>query len=190
MKKSAEADTRSFLDPIAAIRSAHIRDGAIVADFGSGSGFFARAAARAVGPRGRVWAIDVHRDMLARLKSIGAAEGLRNIDIVAGDCEARGGSQLADDSMDMVIAANILFSATDRDALVEEIWRVLRSGKGGRKQGRALVIDWKRAFSFGPEKRHMISEDEARALFERGGFQFVESVPGGAYHWGFVVQKV
>ncbi len=190
MKKGTEAGTRSFLDPVAVIRAAHIRDGAIVADLGSGSGFFARAAAHAVGPRGRVWAIDVHRDMLARLKSIGVAEGLRNIEIVAGDCEVRGGSQLADDSMDMVIAANILFSSLDKDALVEEIWRVLKRGKGGRKPGRALVIDWKRAFSFGPEERHMISESEARAFFERNGFQFVEQVPAGAYHWGFVVQKV
>ena len=35
----------------------------------------------------------------------------------------------------------------------------------------------------------VVSEREARKLFEDGGFAYVEEVSAGAYHWGFVVRK-
>lgn len=174
----------SFLHPAAAVKAAGIHEGMTVADFGTGSGFFARAAAAAVGEGGHVWAVDANRDLLLRLKTIATAEGSRNVDIVAGDVENAAGSNLPDDSMDFVIAANILFSAEDREVVASEIWRVLKPGRS------ALVIDWKDSFSgLGPPQKHVVTEAAARRIFEQGGFTVTRAIPAGDFHWGFVVKK-
>ncbi len=174
----------SFLHPAAAVRLAKIHEGLEVADFGAGSGFFTRAAARAVGPEAKVWAVDAHADMLSRVKSLSSAEGLHNVEVVRGDIEAQGGSNLPPESMDFVILTNILFSATDKAAMVKEVRRVLK------RTGRALVIDWAGSFGgLGPIEAHVVSEREARKLFEEAGFTYVEAVPAGSHHWGFVARK-
>jgi ubiquinone/menaquinone biosynthesis C-methylase UbiE len=173
-----------FLNPAAAIEAAKIHDGLEVADFGAGSGFFTRAAARAVGAQGHVWAVDANRDILGHIKTLSLAEGLHNVEVVHGDIEKSGGSHLPAEHMDVVIASNILFSAEDKGAFVKEIHRVLK------RTGRALVIDWSSSHGgLGPHESHVIKEDEARKLFEDAGFAYEESVPAGAYHWGFVVRK-
>jgi len=180
----ASISADSFLQPAAAVRAAKIHEGLEVADFGSGSGFFTRAAARAVGQQARVWAVDAYPDMLSHVKALCTGEGLKNVEVVRGDIEEEGGSNLPPESIDFVIAANILFSAVDKKAVAKEIKRVLK------RTGRALVIDWSSSHGgLGPAEAHVFTEKAARALFEDAGFTYVEDVPAGAYHWGFVVRK-
>jgi ubiquinone/menaquinone biosynthesis C-methylase UbiE len=175
----------SFLNPTHAVRAIGLHEGMTVADFGSGSGFFTRAAAHLVGKSGHVYAIDAHREGLKRIRSLGLLEGLKNIEIVTGDIEGRQGSHLPEQSMDFIIVSNILFSAENKDAIIEEVWRTLK------KSGRALVIDWKGSFGgLGPHASHVITEAKARGLFEKGGFAVIKEIPAGAYHWGFLIKKV
>jgi len=173
-----------FLDPARIMRAAKIHEGMKVADFGSSAGFFTRAAAHAVGRGGEVWAIDHNPDLLKRTKALAAAEGQDNVELVVGSVEHRDGSHLPDGAMDAVIAANVASSAKQKESLVEEIWRVLKSG------GRAVIVDWKGSFGgMGPGTSDVLAENAARELFEKGGFTFVETIPAGGYHWGFVVRK-
>src|SRR3989344_2236513 len=92
----------SFLNPALVVRAARLYEGLTVADFGAGSGFFTRAAARLVGERGIVWAVDVHQDLLPRLKNLALAEGLRNVEVVCGDVEKQKGSHLPEGNFDVV----------------------------------------------------------------------------------------
>lgn len=173
----------SFLNPSYALRNAGLREGQAVADFGAGSGFFTRAAARIVG-EAQVWAVDESGELLTRIKNLSKAEGLHNVEILRANIEAKGGTSLPKGHFDMVIAANILFSADNKEAIIKEIARVLK------KSGRALVIDWSSSHGgLGPHPDHVISKESARQLFEDAGFMLVDSVPAGAYHWGFVVKK-
>jgi len=174
----------TFLNPGRAIRLAKIHEGHVVADFGAGSGFFTRAAAREVGEGGEVWAVDIQRDLLPRVKNLSTAENLRNVHVVHGDVETVGGTSLPPEHFDFVIISNLLFSAEHKKEVVAEAKRVLK------KVGRALVMDWSGSFGgLGPHEDHVITASEARKLFEEGGFAFVEEVPAGEYHWGFVVRK-
>jgi ubiquinone/menaquinone biosynthesis C-methylase UbiE len=173
-----------FLNPTEAVRVAGIHEGLKIADFGSGSGFFARAAARAVSESGVVWAVDINRELLSRIKNLATAEGLNNVEVLHGDVEVVGGTTLPNESFDFVIAANLLFSIEHRGDCVGEIRRVLK------KSGKALVIDWTDSFGgLGPHKDHVFTMAQAQKLFESHGFSVVGKVPAGAYHWGFVVRK-
>lgn len=174
----------SFLTPMKALRAAKLDAGMRVADFGAGSGFFARAAARLVGPQGVVWAVDMSGDLLARLKNLASAEGLENIEVVRGDIERPSGSNLPAGQFDFVVLANVLFGAEDRLALAREAARVLRRG------GRALVVDWRDSWGgMGPHPEHVVTIGAARDIFEKAGLDYVEDVPAGEYHWGLIVRK-
>jgi len=177
-------DESSFLNPAKALQLAKLHEGQEVADFGAQGGFFTRAAARIVGEGGTVWAVDTNGELLSRIKSLGVAEGLKNIEILRGNIEAKNGCGLPADHFDVVIAANALFSAHDKKQVAAEVHRVLK------RTGRAIVIDWSSSHGgLGPHADHVVTEQAARALFEDVGFSYIEPVPAGAYHWGFVVRK-
>ena len=174
----------SFLHPTRTLRAVKLHEGMRVADFGAGSGFFTRAAARLVGGRGLVWAVDVHQDLLPRLKNLALQEGLPNVEVVHGNVERAGGSNLPEENFDLVIIANLLFCSEHKEQIVKEAKRILRKG------GRALVIDWRGSFNgMGPHKDHIITQDHAQTLFELGGFIKQEIVPAGEYHWGMLFKK-
>ncbi len=174
----------TFLNPGAVIAAAQVGEGMRVADFGTGSGFFARAAARAVGEGGVVWAVDAHRDMLPRLANLALGEGLHNVHVVWGTVEKEGGSNLPPEHFDIVIIANLLFAAEHKKALAQEAARVLRPG------GQVLVVDWKDSFGgLGPHLGHVVTVGAGRDLFEGAGFAYVRDIPAGEYHWGFLARK-
>ncbi len=174
----------SFLNPTRALQAAKLHEGLRVADFGCGSGFFTRAAARLVGGSGLVWAVDVHQEMLPRLKNLALQEGLHNVEVLHGNVEAGQGSHLPADNFDLVIIANLLFSTDKKDAVAKEAHRILRKG------GRVLVIDWQGSFSgMGPQQTAVVSADHARTLFELHDFTYLQEVPAGSYHWGALFKK-
>jgi ubiquinone/menaquinone biosynthesis C-methylase UbiE len=156
-----------------------------VADFGIGAGFFTRAAARAVGPRGVVYAIDVDRALLKYVESLAVAEQLHNIEYIQGDFEEPHASSLPDGSVDVVLVANTLFQVQDKQSLVSEAFRILRKG------GRAVVIDWQDSFNnMGPHKDHVVNRDAALTLFTHGGgFTHMEDIPAGSFHYGLILKK-
>lgn len=178
-----------FLNPAEALRAAGVGEGMHVADFGASSGFFTRAAARLIAglhsdDLGGVWALDSNPDLLARIKSLAAAEGLHNVEILRANVESPQGSHLPAGQFDFAIVANLLFSVENKDALAREVARVLHPG------GRALIIDWRDSFGgMGPHPDHVVSADAARTLMERNGFSPGHDIPAGEYHWGFVVRK-
>lgn len=182
---SVATDLHDFLNPTRAVKAAKIHDSMLVADFGVGGGFFTTALARAVGPRGKVYAIDINRNLLERLAPFAEIEGLKNIEYVQGDLDEPHGSSLPDGALDVVMMANILFQVEKKDMLIQEAFRVLRKG------GRLVLIDWKDSFGgMGPHKDHVIPQEKALALAVRGGgFAHLEDINAGTYHYGLILKK-
>jgi len=173
----------SFLNPSRALGALYLTPGMTVADFDTGSGFFARAAARLVAP-GTVWAVDAKSEVLSRLKNLCTAEGLLNVEVVAGAIDKVEGTHLPKGHFDAVIIANSLFAVEDKRACAEEAARILKPG------GRALVVDWQESFGgMGPHPDHVVSAEKVREIFLEAGFNEASEAQAGDYHWGVVFRK-
>lgn len=173
-----------FSDPENNIKQFALSPGMMVADFGSGSGFYSIAAAKAVSPGGKVFAVDIQKDLLEKLKNGARQDHISNIDIVWGDLEHLGGTKLRESSIDAVMACNLFFQIENKDALCLEIKRVLRPN------GRAMVVDWGGSFGgVGPVETDIISKIKMTDIFLDHGFVIDREIAAGAEHYGLIFRK-
>jgi len=135
-----------FTNPEKILDSLNIKPGFKIADFGSGSGYFTLILARMVGEDGLVTAVDVLETALNTIKSRALLQGLFNIAYTRGNLEVMGGSQLKDNSQDMILLANILFQSQKKEDIIKEAYRALKSG------GDLVAIDWLPDSVFGPKE--------------------------------------
>ena len=170
-----------FTNPEQNILHLGLTEGMRVADFGAGTGFYSKAASAKVGYTGKVYAIEVQKGLVKKLESDIKQWGLSNIECIWGDIEKRGGTKIADRSMDAVIISNVLFQAEDKLGLVDEAKRILEKG------GKVLLIDWNGSFGgMGPTPEHVVTESVAKELFEKRGFKFTESISTSVHHYGII----
>ena len=174
-----------FSDPIKNVESSGIQPGMEVADFGSGSGHYSMAVARLLASTGKVYAIDINKDVLTKLKNNSVKEGLYNIEVIWGDIDKLGGTKLRDFSVDFVFLCNILFQLENKETVVKEIKRILKPG------GRVLVLDWSDSFGgLGPKKDVVVPQAVAVNLFEKDGFHLDREISAGEHHYGLIYKKL
>ena len=173
-----------FTDPEKNLDQFDLQKGMRVADFGAGSGFYALTAAKLVGDKGKVLAVDIQKGLLVKLKKEAAGKKILNIEIVWGDLEKEGGAKLADNSVDRVIVSNLLFQIEKRECLAREAARILKPN------GKILAIDWTDSFGgLGPQEKDIFGKEAARALFEAVGFSLERAIDAGAHHYGLIFSK-
>lgn len=173
-----------FSDPEHNIEQFGLSDGMIVADLGAGSGFYSVAAAKAVAPMGKVYAVDIQKDLLERLKKEAQRNHIRGIDVIAGDLEHIGGSKIRESSCNAVIASNILFMLEDKKTFLTEAKRILKV------DGKLLVVDWSASFSqMGPHPEHVVYKEDLMKLALSVGFVFEKEIHAGAHHYGIIFRK-
>jgi ubiquinone/menaquinone biosynthesis C-methylase UbiE len=170
-----------FTNPEQNILHLGLTEGMRVADFGSGTGFYAKACSSRVGYTGKVYAIEVQKDLVKKLESEIKDWGLTNVDCIWGDIEKRGGTKISDHSMDVVIISNVLFQAEDKFGLIDEAKRVLKKG------GSILLIDWNESFGgMGPTPRNVVTKSMAKELFVKRGFTSIEDISTSDHHYGII----
>lgn len=175
-----------FVSPAKIIEILGIMPGMAVADFGSGSGHYVLEAGKKVGKIGRVYAIDIQKEMLSYVRSHAQQMGLSNIETIWTDLEKTEATRLKNDTVDVVIISNILFQADNKDQVVKEAYRILKSG------GRAAAIEWdteQANSSFGPPMNSRISQQAAKDLFSGEGFYFEKEFKPGDHHYGLILKK-
>lgn len=171
-------------DPKKIIRDFMVREGSAVADFGVGFGHYAYALSEVVGEQGKVFAIDIQKNLLERLKKESEDKGIKNIEIIWGDVEVVGGTKLRANSVDAVLVVNVLFQVESKAGLVNEAGRILKNG------GKLLVVDWTESFgSMGPQPNMVVDAQTARRIFETGQFEFQKEIDAGEHHYGIVFIK-
>jgi ubiquinone/menaquinone biosynthesis C-methylase UbiE len=170
--------------PDAVVAALRAEPGMKVADFGAGQGSHVAGLSEAVGPAGRVYAIDVQKALVDRLAIEAKRRGLANVDALWADLEVARSSGLADGALDRVLASHVLFQADSRAAIVAEAFRVLKPG------GRALFVEWSPE---APAARlhgdRVVSPVALADLVAAAGFKDGQAVSVGAAQHALVAQK-
>ncbi|MBI2030405.1 methyltransferase domain-containing protein [Candidatus Kaiserbacteria bacterium] len=173
---------QGFAHPPSHIIEIGVQPGMIVVDFGSGSGAHAFPMAEATGAEGRVYAIDVQRDLLARIKNEAKRRDLHHIEVLWGDLETHGGSKIADSIADVVLASNVLFQVGDKHTPLREARRIIKP------TGRFAIIE--RSGVPGLHRENILSKDEALMLARRADFEPVREFHTGSHHYGILFRPV
>jgi arsenite methyltransferase len=124
-----------------------IDPGAVVLDLGCGAGTDLLIAAQMTGPTGRVVGVDMTAAMLRQVRASAEDMGLDNVETHESLIESL---PLDDASVDVVISNGVIDLVPDKDAVLDEIDRVLRPG--GRLQVADVVI------------HHEVSEDARKRI--------------------------
>lgn len=124
-----------------------IEPGAVVLDLGCGAGTDLLIAAQMAGRGGRAIGVDMTPAMLERARASAAEMGLANVELRESLIESL---PVEDASVDVVISNGVIDLVPDKDAVLDEIGRVLRPG--GRLQLADVVI------------HHEVSEDARKRI--------------------------
>jgi len=174
-----------FTNPEQNINYLSLKDGDRVADLGAGIGAYSLASARKIGSRGKVYAVEVQKDLISKIKNTASDAKLENIEVLWGDIEEIGGTNIGDSIVDDVIISNVLFQTEDKEGLLAEANRILKSG------GKILVVEWSESFTgLGPQPEYVVSKVEAKRLFGGAGFALEKEFDAGEHHYGLVYTKV
>jgi arsenite methyltransferase len=124
-----------------------VAPGAVVLDLGCGAGTDLLIAAQMTGATGRVIGVDMTAAMLERARASADEMGMDNVELHESLIESL---PLDDASVDVVISNGVIDLVPDKDAVLDEIDRVLRPG--GRLQLADVVI------------HHEVSEDARKRI--------------------------
>jgi len=104
---------------------AALQPGETVLDLGSGAGFVAFLAARAVGADGRVLGVDMTPEMVSKARRNQAAGGYANVELGLGEIESL---TVADGSVDAIISNCVINLSPDKWWVFRGSFRVLKPG--------------------------------------------------------------
>lgn len=175
----------AFVSPEKIVWNMSLDEGMHVADFGAGSGAYAITIAKRVGDGGRVYAIDLNKDLLTKLKNDAESAHVSNIETIWGDVEEINGSKLAPNSVERVVISNILFQVEDKVGVAKEAGRILKPN------GLVLVVDWSGSYGgLGPKDEHVVPSSAVRKIFLNNNFAEVKEVEAGDYHYAILFRKL
>jgi arsenite methyltransferase len=162
---------------------AKLNPGEIVLDLGSGGGIDVLLSARRVGPTGKAYGLDMTDEMLALANENKRKAGAENVEFLKGEIEH---IPLPDNSVDVIISNCVINLSADKDRVLREAFRVLRSG------GRLAVSDVVTRGEIAPQIRQSVllwvgcvagalEEGEYRAKLASAGFGQIEIEPTRIY---------
>lgn len=174
-----------FLDPERTLFATGLTAGQVVADLGTGSGFYVLPAGKIIGDQGLVYAVDILGQALDHIAAESRLKGLRNVKTLRVDLEqANACAVIPTGSVDLVILANIIHQIKNQTVLVDETYRILKTG------GRALVIEWNdQPGPIGPAVAERIHPEQVKKLLAAAALKESGTVTADIYHYGLMFTK-
>ncbi len=132
-----------------------------IADIGSGTGYFAR---RFANHAGKVFAVDVDKDLLGIVRKNAAAN---IVPVLAAPDDPR----LPANSVDIIFFCDVLHHIENRAAYYPKLAKALKPG------GRIVMIDfYKKDLPVGPPVAMKLSEGEVTSELARAGFSLTKKL--------------
>jgi ubiquinone/menaquinone biosynthesis C-methylase UbiE len=97
--------------------------GEIVVDYGCGPGLYTIEIAKAIGPNGRVIAVDVHPLAANSINKLMKKQNLTNYSVIITDCDTK----LSDHSVDVILLFDVYHLLTTPERNIREFHRILKS---------------------------------------------------------------
>ena len=153
---------REALPPLPTLERLGFRESDTMLDFGCGIGYFAFPAAVFVGPKRKVFALDVSEAMLDELDRLVHRLGASNVVPLLSDGTDW---KVPDASVTFALCSCVLHEVDDKAAFLAEARRVLAPG------GRIAVVEWRTDYpDRGPSAALRLGPDETAALLAAAGF--------------------
>jgi predicted methyltransferase len=128
----------AFSQPERVLEALDVAPGARVADLGAGDGYFTAPLARAVGPAGRVYAVEVSARSLRALRRL--AREHPNVEVVEATHDD---PRLPDGEIDLVLLSSVYHHLDDRLAYFARLRRDLApAGRVAVIEPRASAASW------------------------------------------------
>lgn len=180
------AGSGALLDVSFIMQKAQIKERMKVADLGCGtSGHFAFPAAKIVGSRGMVYAVDILKPSLEAIAKRARQENIKTIQTVWSDLEIYKATKIETESLDVALLINTLFHSQKRAEIIRESIRMLKKG------GKLLVIEWEDTSSpFGPPPEKRVKIDLLKKVAEKLGLKVADEFDAGEYHYGVLFTKI
>lgn len=145
--------------PHEVIQSLKLKPDAVIADIGSGTGYFSARFANMV-PQGRVYGLDTEPDMVKYLADRAKREGLKNVIAVA----AQPGNLQLPEKADLIIFVDVYHHVDSRETYFRHLQDSLKTG------GRLAIIDFRLDSRVGPPRSSRIAPEQVKAELQRAGY--------------------
>jgi len=135
IKKFESAEREVYVKRNEIVAALHLTQDMAVADVGAGTGLFTRLIAEKVGPRGKVYAVDISPSFLAHIARDAKERGFGHVMTVLGTQDSTG---LPEGSVDLVFLSDVYHHLEGPEKTLTSIHRALRP------DGMLVVIDFDR----------------------------------------------
>ncbi len=150
-------------------RAMRLKDGDVVADLGCGTGWYARRMAAQVGPRGRVYAVDIQPEMLDLLRGYLKTEGVLGVTPVLG---TETDPRLEPGLLDWLLMVDVYHEFQQPKPMLEAIRRSLKPG------GKVALVEYRLEGQSASHIRleHRMSKAQVLAEWLPAGFRLVKKM--------------
>jgi ubiquinone/menaquinone biosynthesis C-methylase UbiE len=148
--------------PAEVIEHLHLQPGQTVVDLGAGTGYFAGWLSRAVGPQGKVLALDIEPNMVKFVEQRASEQGLGNVSarVVAADDPG-----LAPASVDRVLIVDTWHHIDDRSRYAAKLALGLAPG------AEIWIVDFTEDSDVGPPARYRVAAQQVVRELEAAGLR-------------------
>jgi ubiquinone/menaquinone biosynthesis C-methylase UbiE len=142
-----------------------LAEGMSVADIGAGTGYFNPHLSKAVGPAGKVYAVDVEESLVEHMRERAASEDTPNVVPVLGEYDD---PKIPVESVDRILMVDVYHHIDERMAYFRNLRRWLRPGD------LFVNVDWKPGpMELGPSEHHKIAPETVEQELGQAGYELV-----------------
>ncbi len=166
-----EGEARENLQIDQILARLKLNPGDIVVDVGAGTGTFSWPLAQAVGPTGKLLAVEIDQELLAYIDEVAEQRRLDNVETVLGEFDD---PKLPTRQVDLAFIHQVLHHVANRALYLKTLAGYIKP------DGRIVVIDADQGqpnASHSDEPEFQYSKDELKQWMDEAGFHPVEEYP-------------